>query len=1754
MQNTQTSRWLKKPLALLLVLVMVLSIMPVFEINARAAGEQLNVGVSGWSGGDWNTSSNDQGSKALNISWSGLDLNKDYIIHIALKQPFIFTMAPRANGNWNGTNIDELLPAEYSYKNAAGNTNRWFTWTQGMNWVNVDQLGIDQFIDGMDIYYDDNGTSADISDDYRILDYHIASGNTASTCLTDRLAIRPHQVIAYDGDKVTDFLKVELYEVGASGNTPVKTSAAGDVTIRETDPIGVWSDWNSWKELRGGSHVAGAKNVKILRNTGPENYYGMNLRSGFVKKMKQVLTLPYVSKVSSVKFYNEKTGTQNEELPNTYWTWDATTHTFTVEVDKFYELTKPNTFDYSIFGDIADGITEGQYDNGLSIQATMYDGTVLTESDYLVYTHEKTTIGANTNDLTVNNSTNSSSYLSNNPTNDRGTVDVLASVLFKANGAVDQDQVVKFDFGPEVEVKGVTFPLDTTLTSELKDLKVTLSNNQTYTYSTWATETHYGYNAPSQHAYVNVGALHDKNSFLSENLYITSIEANCGKFSADYVTSANNGNLGGCITGNFKASAVDPDPTKNTESAFTVTVGPVNSTTPKTTNLKFYLRGEKNRAGYSALAFGGPASIAQGESGSVIFAANFGGGLRGVIEEQVIQVVLPTGVSLENVTAKFWTERPCTYNIDGQTYTTTDNGSGGVNAADIPQSLVHADPLATPITYNGEQYTVYKLWADKTRLTTIDSAGRYMPRTRVYFYGDLCFDDNYPTGNFDLGKLTFLGRPDFAATQYSSSNNNPDVFDLNGNGDTTEMNAFVSNGRNIFVSNAETVSAFVTLSKDAAMSEPVGNHNAGTNGNVVALKPGANVYYNVTIRNTFKNASGTYAAKTYIPIPSGTFDSNAVFTSLTDPASDAQYDHYQYKAYNWPMKLAGAPTLKVGDATTNPFQFVYYTGKVTLDANGVPTTAGSTTAPADLSTVTMIGIVSTKNIPIQDEWTFQLPLTVNVTDAQVDQNQRLNNAMNEFRVRIFRQTPDGDGYKDSGWVAARLAMATISGIAFNDVDGDGKYTAGTDTTRDGVTVELLQGTNLLDTKTTAGGGKYAFNGLANANNYVVRFTLPGATSDVRFTKQIAYDATSGYMTDSDAVVTDAATQTVASTKNIVLPNPGNVGGEHNSRIYVGFIAKGTLTVEVGDTSKGTIKVNGTAITADQTIPNVWPGTDTSSFNITTEGKNGYEFDKWTFTRTGSTAAEDFKMGDPLPGTGTLTANWKASNQTLTLDTQGGTIPSGGASSFQIATGAKMNSFLTASNYKAPTKQYYTFGGWFTDSACTKALTDADLMPAGGATVYAKWNDNFYTVKFNANNGTGTAMADQKIEIGVSTKLTKNSYSRTGHTFDGWATTATGTRAYTDEQAVTNLARAGETITLYAVWKGNEFNITWDYAGGTVTPANPTKANAGTTVTFKAPTKTNYTLTGWTADPSTLTVAANATTFTMPASNVKLTAQWTRDTYKVHFDANNAAATGTMADQTINRGEATALTAIGFSVPGHTFKGWATSATGGVVYGDKASVNNIANANATITLYAVWEANSHAINYELDNGTNAATNPMTAKYGDTVTLADPTRQYYEFTGWTTVSPTSLVWKTAKSFEMPDEDVTVKATWKALQYTVTFNGNGATGGGMAPQTITIGVPTALTRNGFSKTGYVFEGWSETANGAVQYQDGETVDFTGDKILYAVWKLEDFIGGGSDGNGPDGIADMYEVVVYYNVDGNHGTCTPSYETFYQPNGSGY
>lgn len=139
----------------------------------------------------------------------------------------------------------------------------------------------------------------------------------------------------------------------------------------------------------------------------------------------------------------------------------------------------------------------------------------------------------------------------------------------------------------------------------------------------------------------------------------------------------------------------------------------------------------------------------------------------------------------------------------------------------------------------------------------------------------------------------------------------------------------------------------------------------------------------------------------------------------------------------------------------------------------------------------------------------------------------------------------------------------------------------------------------------------------------------------------------------------------------------------------------------------------------------------------------------------------------------------------------------------------------------------------------------------------------YTVTFNSNYGTNTT-SSQEFTCGETKALAANSFSRTGYTFAGWATSANGSVAYTDQQLVSLSSTNNDNIPLFAQWTPTQYTITYTSLEG-ATHNNPTKYTIESeTITFTAPSeRVGYKFTGW--NPASITKGSTG--------NKTITAQW-----------------------------------------------------------------------------------------------------------------------------------------------------------------------------------------------------------------------------------------------------------------------------------------
>ena len=267
-------------------------------------------------------------------------------------------------------------------------------------------------------------------------------------------------------------------------------------------------------------------------------------------------------------------------------------------------------------------------------------------------------------------------------------------------------------------------------------------------------------------------------------------------------------------------------------------------------------------------------------------------------------------------------------------------------------------------------------------------------------------------------------------------------------------------------------------------------------------------------------------------------------------------------------------------------------------------------------------------------------------------------------------------------------------------------------------------------------------------------------------------------------------------------------------------------------------------------------------------------------------------------------------------------------------------------------------------------------------VYAKWikdeNKN-YTIKYDGNNATNGNMTNSSHIYDKESKLNKNQYTKTGYTFKEWNTKSDGSgNSYQDQQLIKNLTSTnGETVTLYAQWKTNTYNIKYD--GNNATNGNMTNSShiydKESKLNKNQYTKTGYTFKEWNtkSDGSGNSYQDQQLIKNLTSTNgetVTLYAQWKTNTYNIKYDGNNAT-NGNMTNSSHIYDKESKLNKNQYTKTGYTFKEWNTKSDGsGNSYQDQQLIKNLTSTNGeTVTLYAQWIKNSSSIN---SNNKNIAT--------------------------------------------------------------------------------------------------------------------------------------------------------------------------------------
>lgn len=369
--------------------------------------------------------------------------------------------------------------------------------------------------------------------------------------------------------------------------------------------------------------------------------------------------------------------------------------------------------------------------------------------------------------------------------------------------------------------------------------------------------------------------------------------------------------------------------------------------------------------------------------------------------------------------------------------------------------------------------------------------------------------------------------------------------------------------------------------------------------------------------------------------------------------------------------------------------------------------------------------------------------------------------------------------------------------------------------------------------------------------------------------------------------------------------------------------------------------------------------------------------------------------------------------------------------------------------------------------------------------------------------------------------------KTNRTFYGWSANTdandrdvpvgdTMDRNTLNANVRTEIVMPARAKTVYALWAINptlSYNVNAP-AGSNApgTPASQTvpyntaaadKSGWAAGDTGKIP---GYRFDGWYTAPN----GGNKYDFNTPlTNNVTVYAHWVGNGYTVRFAGNGATGGGT-PDQAFQYNIGQNLHRNGFVRDGYTFTGW-KRADNQQAYGDGQWVTNLTTQpNGIVTMVAQWSANEAHIRYNPNPPAGKTTGGQgtpnwDGHTGDTPTIGQNgwTIDGYTFAGWATSPDGSGARYAPGARWTANGTLTLYAQWTPGQASLTYDGNGATGGKTDPQTGKTDEKINVRDNGFTRDGYTFVTWNTQADCKGNAVDpGDEWTLQGSSTLYACW----------------------------------------------------
>lgn len=286
------------------------------------------------------------------------------------------------------------------------------------------------------------------------------------------------------------------------------------------------------------------------------------------------------------------------------------------------------------------------------------------------------------------------------------------------------------------------------------------------------------------------------------------------------------------------------------------------------------------------------------------------------------------------------------------------------------------------------------------------------------------------------------------------------------------------------------------------------------------------------------------------------------------------------------------------------------------------------------------------------------------------------------------------------------------------------------------------------------------------------------------------------------------------------------------------------------------------------------------------------------------------------------------------------------------------------------------------------------------------------------------------------------------------------------------------------YKEATYTVSFD-TSSSVTWTKPSDMTATGGATIKLPTP-NYNpgvvFNGWYSDPDCTNTVGDGGIEYQPTKTETLYAGWIPEKHTMTFNPGQGEVSVT--SKTVTYGEPYGELPIP-TRKGYKFVGWTYN-------GDTITEDDIFETASDIIVKADWEEVAYHIilqsNYKGRYEEKSGSKPFKPDFSEVEIYPASTYKFtqpgLEFLGWDfdpdATTPkfeprfTEIGQTFADELKGDETDVYLYAIWKVLTYTVHFDASDATGGTMTDQVIERETATKLTKNAFTRTGYVFKQW--------------------------------------------------------------------------------